>query len=394
MLEFTHCLCCTLNSVGNSVHQIVKHGKQPKVLHTFSTADPNVQIQSLSSDPQSKDFLGFEIINMMSGNELFRFRAKNIVECRKFMASLGDVGDGLFSKKTETDGVPIEATHGLWDVIHPSEDELFERQQVFEKHEKKEADKTSSSPKVAPPTYIEAIQQLPIGFYFPSDTGVSLSPEVNAQFMFSGQSIPVYDPSAPLPKAYRRPWHDNFKPPNGPPVFFPVSIGYGQEVGLEPGLQALWDPNLRTYFFLDHTHRITFFEDPRPLPEPKPVVEKQSVVYGGGKHQPVGSLPVRLCRDAGIIEFTTNRAHSKPHGCILYACGNNGRHGSPGQTGQAGHSGSHGSSGFSGGHHGSSGFSGGHHGSSGFREETGGMVDLEDLEQLESVVLMRLKPVM
>ena len=287
---------------------------------------------------------------MTSGNELFRFRAKNIVECRKFMASLGDIGDGLFSKKTETDGVPIEAAHGLWDVIHPSEDELFERQQIFEKHEKKDVAENSSSPKVAPPTYMEAVQQLPIGFYFPSDTGITLSPEVNAQFMFSGQPIPKYDPSAPLPKAYRRAWHDNFKPPNGPPIFFPVSIGYGQEVGLEPGLQALWDPNLRTYFFLDHIHRITFFEDPRPLPEPKAIIEKQSVIYGDKKHQPSGSLPIRLCRDAGVLEAASHRALSKPHGCTLYACGNNGRNGSPGQTGQAGHTGSNGLSSFSGGH--------------------------------------------
>ena len=335
--------------VGNRVHQIVKHNKRPKVLKTLSTADPNVQIRSLSNDPASGDFLGFQVINMTSGNELFRFRAKNIVECRKFMASFGDMGEGLFSKKTETDGVPIEATHGLWDVIHPSEDELFERQQMFEKHEKKKVGEISS-PKDAPPTYMEAVQQLPIGFYFPSDTGITLSPEVNAQFMFSGQSIPMYDPSAPLPKAYRRAWHDNFKPPNGPPIFFPVSIGYGQEVGLEPGLQALWDPNLRTYFFLDHIRRITFFEDPRPPPESKPIVEKQRIIYGDKKHQPNESLPIRLCRDAGVLEAASHRALSKPHGCTLYACGNNGRNGSSGQTGLSGHSGSNGTSGFSGGH--------------------------------------------
>ena len=42
----------------------------------------------------------------------------------KFMASLGGKGPGLFTRKTDTGEVPIEATHGLWDVIHPSEDEL------------------------------------------------------------------------------------------------------------------------------------------------------------------------------------------------------------------------------------------------------------------------------
>ena len=52
------------------------------------------------------------------------------------MASLGDTGDGLFTKKSEeTDGMAIEAIQGLWDVIHSSEDELFERQQIYENHE-------------------------------------------------------------------------------------------------------------------------------------------------------------------------------------------------------------------------------------------------------------------
>ena len=220
------------------------------------------------------------------------------------MASLGDTGDGLFTKKSETDGVPIEATQGLWDVIHPSEDELFERQQIYEKHEIKEKvkDNTSSNSAGAPPTYTEAVQQLVVGFYFPSDTGIILSPEVNSQIKFPGQTISKYDPSTSLPKAYRRPWHDNFKPPNGPPIFSPVSIGYGPEVGLEPGLQALWDPNLRTYFFLDHTCKITFFDDPRPPLEPKPVVQKQSVDYGDRIFQPVGSLPVKINRDVEVIE--------------------------------------------------------------------------------------------
>ena len=350
-------------SVGNQEHQIVKDrvGKQTKILKSLPTAEPNVQIKSLSDNPDNKEFLGFQIVDTKSKKELFRFRAKDIVECRKFMASLGDTGDGLFTKKSETDGIPIEATQGLWDVIHPSEDELFERQQIYENHKKKEVvtDGNSSRPADAPPTYVETVQQLPIGFYFPSDTGISLSSEVNSQLKFSGQSIPMYDPSAALPKAYRRPWNDNFKPPKGPPVYSPVSIGYGPEVGLESGLQALWDPNLRTYFFLDHIQKITFFDDPRPPPEQKPIVEKQSVTYGDRRLQPIGTLPVNVCRDAGVIEATTNRALSKPHGCVLYACGNHGRHGAHGHTGQAGHPGSAGYAGSNGGGYGGQGGPGG-----------------------------------
>ena len=164
-------------SIGNQTHQVVKDrvGKQTKVLRSLPTAEPNVQIQPLSDNPDSKDFLGFQIINSKSGKEMHRFRAKDIVECRKFMASLGDTGDGLFTKKSETDGVPIEATQGLWDVIHPSEDELFERQNIYENHKIEENVKEETSPRLAdaPPTYSETVDQLAIGFYFPSDTGIS-----------------------------------------------------------------------------------------------------------------------------------------------------------------------------------------------------------------------------
>ena len=364
-------------TAGNSAHQIVKDrvGKQTKVLRDLPTAEPNVKIRSLSDNPDSKDFLGFQIINTKTGKELFRFRAKDIVECRKFMASLGDTGDGLFTQKTETDGVPIEATQGLWDVIHLSEDELqmFECQQIYEKHEIKEKVKEETSLNSADvrvlPTYTEAVQQLPIGFYFPSDTGIILSSEVNSEVKFLGQTMSKYDPSSSLPKAYRRPQHDNFRPPNGPPIFSPVSIGYGPEVGLEPGLQVLWNPNLKTYFFIDHIRKITFYNDPRPPPDPKPVVKKQDIVYGDGKFQPVGSMPVRICRDIDVIEATTHRAHSKPHGCILYAGGNHGKHGSPGQTGRAGNPGAAGYPGAYGGGQGGQGGNGdpGGHGGDGER---------------------------
>ena len=88
-------------SVGNQQHQIVKDrvGKQTKVLKNLPTAEPNVQIKSLSDNPDNKEFLGFQIVDTKSKKELFRFRAKDIVECRKFMVSLGDTGDGLFTKK-------------------------------------------------------------------------------------------------------------------------------------------------------------------------------------------------------------------------------------------------------------------------------------------------------
>ncbi len=110
----------------------------------------------------------------------------------------------------------------------------------------------------------------------------------------------MYDPNTPLPKALRRPWHDTFRPPRGPPVILPVSIGYGTEVGLQPGLQTLWDPNQKTYFFLDHINKVALFEDPCLPPEALPVVPKQSHAHGDRKNE--SSIPSGVCNDRAVIE--------------------------------------------------------------------------------------------
>ena len=304
-------------------------------------------MEPLSSDPKDKKFLSFSIVSADSGNELCRFKADNIVQMRRFMASLGTTGDGFFTKQMGGGEVPVEATQGKWDVIHPSEDELVLRQQQFEKHEK-DASQTQGSTQSsdAPPSYSETIQQLPIGFYFPQESGISLPSDLITKVLFPGQNIPVYNATASLPKAYRRAWHDTFRPPYGPPTFFPVSIGYGPEVGLQAGQQALWDPVNKTYFFLDHFQQITFYEDPRPAPAPKPTVTHQQQVYGDCHHET--SLPPNVCGDSQIVRYAAQRARSKPHGCTVVACGRNGQNGMSGQTGQHGSNGFHGSSGLSG----------------------------------------------
>ena len=229
--------CC----IGPVNHEIQKIGQKKSSLHTFTTASPNVRVEPLSNDPKSEDFLGFRIVDTKNNKEMGRFRANDIVKMRHFMASLGCEVDGLFSKVSEG-SLPVEATHGLWDVLHPSEDELYHRQQMFDSHAKGQHSPNESTnyPTDAPPSYATTLQQLPVGFYFPQDTGIQLSPEISLQLAFPGSAMPLYDPNAPMPKVFRRPCHDTFRPPRGPPVILPVSIGYGAEIGLQPGLQALW----------------------------------------------------------------------------------------------------------------------------------------------------------
>ena len=232
--------------VGPNTYDIVKHGSRNTVVNSFPAGNPNYRIVPLSNDPGNKEFLTLSLTAADTGQEMGRFRVDNIVQMRQFMASLGVGGKGLFTKRTEGNQVPVEATHGLWDVIHPSEDELSQRQQVFDDHKKAdESDKTAQHTD-APPTYEDTMHQLPLGFYFPEGADTNQGVGTSQPPGYPGSTVPQYDPSATLPKANRRAFHDTFNPPHGPPTFYPVSIGYGPEIGLGPNQQALWDPIHKT----------------------------------------------------------------------------------------------------------------------------------------------------
>ena len=245
---------------------------------------------------------------------------------RRFMASFGKSGKGLFSPRTNTP-FPTETTLGLWDVIHSSQTDLVQPQQIYESMTRKTqgGKGDSTNPNTRLPSYADAVQQLPFRFYFPED-GTTTS-------KFPGAPLPLYDSSVNFPASYRRPFYDTFRPPYGPPVFLPISIGYGAEVGLEPGVQALWDPTALTYFFLDHKKMITFYDDPRPPAKPQVVVKKMEHLYGDRHHEQ--KLP-NVCRDLNVIRETANRARSKPVGFVLNASGVNGSHGPSGYKGRDG----------------------------------------------------------
>ena len=314
---------------------IRKFEKRQSVVASLN--DGSYRVETLSDDPKNKLFLVFRLVDTSDGKEIVRFRAHDAVSMRKVMASLASEAEGLFSKKSDSE-VVVEATHGLWDVYHPSEDELYFRQKMFDAQSKPNSAVTegtdAGAPTGAPPSYEVTVHQLPIGFYFQEDTGVKLPADARAELAHPGAAMSMYDPNAPLPKAYRRPWHDTFKPPRGPPVFFPVSIGYGAEIGLLPGIQALWDFNTKSYFFLDHVKRITSYEDPRLLIEPPPVVQKSSFNYGPQIRET--HIPPSVCREGSVIEATTARALARPHGFIVHACGVHGAQGAAGQKGSTG----------------------------------------------------------
>ena len=324
-------------STGQDGHVFCKHGKSQKVLHTFPAAAPGITVEPLSDDPGDDNFLGFRLLDN-KGKENDCYRADDIVQMRKFMASLGGTCPGLFTKKSKEDvDAPPVGVMARFNVIEYSADDLSRRQQIFDQQKQGKATQ-------AIPAYNAAVRQLAFGFYFPSEVEVKPPPEIRASLPFSGSTLPVHDPSTPLPKATRRLYHDTFRPPYGPPVFLPMSIGYGSEVGLQPGQQALWDPNFKTYFFVDHVGQVTFYKDPRPPKEGYPTVKKLEMPVDYKKFAP--NLVLESCKEPKVIEASAKRALSKPHGCVLNANGRRGPDGANGNDGAKGTNGANGSKGI------------------------------------------------
>ena len=139
---------------GRENHQLRRIEKNRATsLHQFPTANPNIDVQPLSMDPANKDYLAFTLLNHTTGEEIGRFRADDFAQMRSFMVALGATGQNFFSPRNETGAaVSVEATHGLWDVIHPSEDELAQRELAFQQTEKKNSSNAVRPPD-APPSY-------------------------------------------------------------------------------------------------------------------------------------------------------------------------------------------------------------------------------------------------
>ena len=336
--RYLYTIIIIINTIGPQEHKIMTErggSRIRKQYLTFPTDNPGIAIKSVSDDPKSSDFTSFCIISTKNQKVLSTLRAGDIVQMRRFMACLGHSGTELFSGQPDTSETPRETTQCVWDVIHPSDDELVLRQSMFTQTVERSQERATDASLI----YADIMQDLPLDFYFPSDLNLNLP--IN-QVSYPGQVLPMYNPATTLPTAYRQPWHDVFRPPHGPPVFCPISMGYGPEVGLPHGQQALWEPINQYFFFLDHINGIVI-NDPRKPPLPKPIVVKQEYAYGDKQREDV--LPSSVCCNAQIIEATALKAVSKPHGFTLLSCGAAGSRGLAGLHGATGAMGDHGCSG-------------------------------------------------
>ncbi len=190
----------------------------------------------------------------------------------------------------------------------------------------------------SPRNYVEALQLLPHEFYFPDDTMLKIKETYQSKLQLRGTRLPLYNPSIVLPGHSRKEQDDYFRSPVGPHIYYLMNIGYGAEVELpSDSIQEVWNPRTKSSFFLDHLKEQITSTNPRMLPQAKSAsIKMHEIVYGDQQRQ---SFPHTIATRPTIIEQTAKRAHSKPHGCIIYACGVNGRAGAAGYNGTDGQTG-------------------------------------------------------
>ena len=286
-------------------------------------------IEPLSPNPSDDNFLAFRVVDSKTNNEVNRFKAENIVQMRNFMASLGAKGSGLFTRKSLTStsscSSPVEGKDGAWDGVHPAGGEASDVQKIYDNQA------CTSPTEEPPPLYEEAVKLLPQAIHSkenPKSDGKS-SPT-------SSNIFPVYDASSPPPKQTRRPFHDVFLPPYGPPVYYTLSLGYGEEVGLAPGIQALWNPE-KKYYFIDHEKKISFTKDPRPQKAAAIAIPQQTFKFRDNYREP--AMTSAANENSAITKASAERALRKRPGFILEAKGihaSKGIHGKDGTAGKRG----------------------------------------------------------
>ncbi|CAH1783233.1 unnamed protein product [Owenia fusiformis] len=283
-----------------------------------------------------KDYLGFKVIlppNNESPKEsiVHEFRANSIVDQRAWMICFGATGDGFFSDGNP-EVQPLESWICKWDMIHPSQQVLELRQKKLEEEEA-EADATGKPfSDDAPPSYESVMGRL-------------FSDIDKNKEDFTGNLQPPIE--MPPMRYFRRQEDDSFLPPHAPPIHWPVSIGYGAEVGLPEGVQEIWDANINSYVYIDHLNRGVSYINPRAPMEPLPIVENVKHHYGDR----IKSFPAEggALRDGTMLNEYAKSAYNKPFGFSILAAGVNGEHGQQGTTGFTGQPGHQGTNGMTGG---------------------------------------------
>ncbi|XP_065918329.1 uncharacterized protein [Dysidea avara] len=240
------------------------------VKHTFSRNNADILVVPVSKNPKSNNFFAFHILNAKNRKRITTYRANNIADMRKFMAALGGATssstDLLADDRTLGDIIDSPSMPNLYYNSYNPKEQLLARYKSFDTISLQPEEEIVAKRLILekPPTYHEFLSKLPPEYYLPE--GMTL-PEAIIRYA-SGEVLDTEDFNS-FDKDVRRPWNDTYLPPHGPPVFTPISIGYGLEIGYKSGYQALWDSASQKVFYIDHVAKTSMTEIRTPSPFPQ-----------------------------------------------------------------------------------------------------------------------------
>lgn len=301
-----------------------------KIIVSMPRIDPDIHVKAMDcQDTQSKNYTGFTIHDSTSNDALLEtFYADDIVQQRNFMVALGGRGPGLF---TQCPDDRLQDNTTTEQEVDQCEDELFFRRESCDLLARQMAydfqfiHNRMSNANL--PTYQWTMQHMPGEFYHLQ--GERDIPCHNLPI----PALPIFDPNN-LTTRSRRTVSDTFLPPHGPAVYHPVNISSDKEVGLRQQQQAVWDTLNSCYYFLDHSTKSTFIEDPRPLNSRAVEATQKEAVY----HRRSGlQLSVsNICRESCSITTAAERAAKRMHRLVIRGCGQKGASGIDGRKGEDG----------------------------------------------------------
>ena len=305
--------------------------------HLFNIPQGNIDnliVEPIDNDPHEPEkFLGISV-TCTTEKSLTIFRMKDIVQQRWLMACMGATGRGIFSSVLGVQERELEEQWtGMWDITHDvnplqSPGDLY----------------TTPSQATPQESTEREISQC-------TERNLSLYPKVPSYQTAEDKTLKILLEGVMVAN---RQQHDSFLPPIGPPVYVLISVGFGLEVGLETGLQELWDPVTKSCIFIDHKTQQTIYQDPRPLKQAPKEINCRNIIYGPDKL--ISKIP-RGDENSSTVQYHENKAVRKREkwGACIVAKGIDGKSGASGVGGMAGadgekgEKGSNGSSGSGGG---------------------------------------------
>ena len=191
-------------------------------------------------------------------------------------------------------------------------------------------------------SYSDAIQQLPMPFYYNTHTGIVLLSDTVKRPLYPGSVMPLYNTAMKVPKTSQRLYHDKlFRPPYGCAIPCLISIGYGAEVGLPDGMQEVLDPVHGKKFILDHKSGTLVTGDVRSEPAAE-IRTPLEPVFIKADAEVVRDMPDNIPTEHSCAREQAIRAYSKPIAFTFSVKGEDGK------TTERGADGDHGTDGESG----------------------------------------------